>query len=314
MHNNITKSVVTPLDGSENALKALHYLDLMFGSKHPLDVHIFHAVQGIPPILDEESKNNPDVARQVRELDNRNKRMAKKVLASGKKALLDIGFVENRIKTVAFDRRLGVARDICFWSENKDMDAIVLCTLGRGRIQAFFMGETASKVLEFSRICPVWMVKGDVRLQPVLIALDTSEDALRAVDHAGFMLSGTDCAVTLFYSKRNLFRFFSKEELRPMPDLEAAWQTAAGREIAPVMKKAKEMLIEAGVDDARISIRIVDGSHSAAADILKAANRNGCGTIVMGRLGVSGVKDYTMGSVTRKVLQDFKDMTLWVVP
>lgn len=314
MSNNITKSVVIPLDGSANALKALHYLNLIFGSKHHLDVHIFHAVQAIPPILDEESKTNPDVARQVRELDSRNKRMAKKVLVDGKKALLDIGFAEDRIKTVEFDRRLGVARDICSWSENKDMDAIVLCTLGRSRIQAFFMGETANKILEFSRICPVWMVKGDVRLQSILIALDTSEDALRAVDHAGFMLSGTDCAVTLFYSKRNLFRFFSREEHEPMPELETAWQTAAGREIAPVMKKAKKMLIEADVDEARISIRIVDGSHSAAADILKAADRYGCGTIVMGRLGVSGVEDYTMGSVTRKVLQDLNDITLWLVP
>ena len=99
-----------------------------------------------------------------------------------------------------------------------------------------------------------------------------------------------------------------------MPDLETVWQTAAGREIAPVMKKAKRMLIEAGIDEARISIRIADGSHSAAADILKAADRYDCGTIVMGRLGVSGVKDYTMGSVTRKVLQDLDDMALWLVP
>ena len=314
MTQGMTKSVVVPLDGSTNALKALGYLKLIFGSKHNLEVNLFHAVPGIPPILAEESKKNSNTARQVRELENRNKKAAKKILSAGKMALLDDGFDEERIKIIEFSRQIGVARDICGWSEQKDMDAIALCTRGRSRLEAFFLGETANKVLEFSRICPVWMVKENVRLRPVLIALDTSENALRAVDHASFMLAGTDCEITLFYSKRNLFRFFSSEEFGPLSELEEKWQTAAGREIAPTMQKAEHMLMKAGIDKARISSRIVEGSHSAAVDILNAANRFHCGTIVMGQRGVTGVKEYSMGSVCRKVLQNSKDVALWLVP
>ena len=92
------------------------------------------------------------------------------------------------------------------------------------------------------------------------------------------------------------------------------WQSAAGREIAPYMQKAKEMLVKAGLDESQISSRIVDGGRSAAVDILDAARKFGCGTIVMGRRGSSNVKDYTMGSVPRKVLQDCKDVALWLVP
>jgi len=134
------------------------------------------------------------------------------------------------------------------------------------------------------------------------------------VDHAGFMLSGTDCPVTLFYSKRNLLRFFSSEAIEPVSGLESIWKSAAGREIAPYMEKANEMLINAGVDKSKISIRIVDGGRSAAFDILDAARQLDCGTIVMGRRGVTNVKDYTLGSVSRKVLQDYKDAALWIVP
>lgn len=315
MGTEITKSIVVPLDGSENALKTLKYLKIIFGSQHILDITLFHSIQGIPPILVEESKSNPDTARQVRELENRNKQLAKKILTTGKKALLDFGFDEDRIQTVEFQKQIGIARDICGWSENKEMDAIVLATRGRSRIEAFFMGETANKVLEFSGICPVWIVKEDVRLTPVLIALDTSENAIRAVDHAAFMLAGTDCEITLFYSKRNLFRFFSiSEEFASMPELEETWQAAAGQEIVPTMQKAKQMLIKAGIEEIKISVRIVDGSHNAASDILAAANRFGCGTIVMGRRGVTGVKEYSMGSVCRKVLQNSKAMALWLVP
>jgi nucleotide-binding universal stress UspA family protein len=314
MNNDITKSVIVPLDGSPMALKALNYLLLVFGSQHNLTVNLFHVVPGAPPILAEESKKDPNTARQLRDLESRNKKMAAKTLADGKQVLLDKGFNEGQVKTIEFYKQVGIARDICGWAEKKSMDAIVLNTQGRSRIEAFFMGETANKVLELSRICPVWMIKGDVRSKPVIIAIDNSENALRAVDRAAFMLSGTDCPVTLFYSKRNLLRFFSSEAVEPVSELESMWQSAAGREIAPYMEKANEMLLKAGVDESKISIRIVDGGRSAAADILNAARQLGCGTIVMGRLGASNVKDYTMGSVPRKVLQDCKDTALWLVP
>ena len=314
MSTDITKSVVVPLDGSPIALKSLNYLLLLFGTQHNLVVNLFHVVPSGPPILVEESKKDANIARQVRELESRNKQMAAKALSAGKKALLDKGVKEENVNIVEFKKRVGIARDICGWSEKKSMDAIVLSTQGRSRIEAFFMGETACKVMELSLICPVWMIKGDVRSKPVLIALDNSENALRAVDRAGFMLSGTDCPVTLFYSKRSLTRFFSSDVVVPMTDLETMWKSAAGREIAPYMQKAKEMLIKAGLNESQISSRVVDGSRSAAADILDAARQLGCGTIVVGRRGESNVKGYTMGSVSRKVLQDFRDAALWLVP
>jgi nucleotide-binding universal stress UspA family protein len=314
MSTEITKSVIVPLDGSPIALKSLNYLLLVFGAQHNLFVNLFHVVPSGPPILVQESKRDPNIARQLKDLENRNKQIAAEALSAGKKALLDKGFKEEKVKIVEFKKRVGIARDICGWSEKKRMDAIVLSTHGRSRIEAFFMGETASKVMELSLICPVWMIKGDVRSKPVLIALDNSENALRAVDRAAFMLSGTDCPVTLFYSKRSLGRFFSSDIVAPMTDLETMWKSAAGREIAPYMEKAKEMLIQAGLDESRISTRVVDGSRSAAADILDAAHQFGCGTIVIGRRGATNVKGYTMGSVSRKMLQDFKDAALWLVP
>lgn len=314
MSTKITKSVVVPLDGSPIALKALNYLQLVFGTQHNLTVNLFHVVPGAPPILAEESKKDANTAKQVRELESRSKQMAAKTLSEGKKTLMEKGFKEEQVKTIEFHKEVGIARDICGWSEKKSVDAIVLNTRGRSQIEAFFMGETANKVLEFSRICPVWMIKGDVRSKPVLIAIDNSDNAMRAVDHAAFILSGTDCQVTLFYAKRNLLRFFSREAVEPVSDLEFMWKSIAGREIAPYMQKAKGMLITAGIDESQISSQIVDGGRSAAADILEATRKFGCGTIVMGRRGATNVKDYTLGSVSRKVLQDCKDTALWFVP
>jgi len=47
---------------------------------------------------------------------------------------------------------------------------------------------------------------------------------------------------------------------------------------------------------------------------LDAVRQFGCGMIVMGRRGAANVKDFTMRSVPRKVLQDCKDMALRLVP
>ena len=86
----------------------------------------------------------------------------------------------------------------------------------------------------------------------------------------------------------------------------------AGQQIAPYLKKAHEMLLAAGLNDEQITTKIIDGSRSAADDILKAARKYDCGTIVCGRRGLSGVKDLIMGSVSRKILEDLSETAVWI--
>ena len=157
------------------------------------------------------------------------------------------------------------------------------------------------------------MVEGSVKLKRVLIAVDSSENALRAVDHAGFMLSGTDCQVTLFHSKRHLRRFIPQEIIEAAPELEELWKNKAGEQIAPYMKKAREMLLEADIAEARVKTKVVDGDRDAASDILREARSGDYGTIVLGRKGRSGMKEFFMGSTVSKVLQNHAGKAVWIV-
>ena len=79
------------------------------------------------------------------------------------------------------------------------------------------------------------------------------------------------------------------------------------------MRKAEDMLIRAGVSESHISQKVVDGSRSAANDILEEARNYQYGTIVMGRRGISGVQEFFMGSVSSKVLQNSTGMAVWIV-
>ena len=309
----LTKMLVIPVDGSENALKSLDYLHLIYGNRHNLELTLKYVLPSLPPLLTDNRFMDREAATKVKTIENKSIRMAKKILAQAKNFLIDKGFDGERVQTVYKKKESGIAQDICQWVESKRADAVVISSRGRSRLEAFFMGEVSSKLLEYCRVCPVWIVQGQVKSKQVLIAIDSSENALRAVDHAGFMLSGTDCPVMIFHTMRHLRRFVPQEVLNEAPELEELWKTKAGQEIEPFMTKAEEMLVKAGVSESQISKKIIDGSRSAASDILEEARNNEYGTIVMGRRGISGVQEFFMGSVSSKVLQNATGMAVWIV-
>ncbi|MBN1843252.1 MAG: universal stress protein [Deltaproteobacteria bacterium] len=80
------------------------------------------------------------------------------------------------------------------------------------------------------------------------------------------------------------------------------------------MKKAQEMIVRAGSSENQIATKLVDGSRSAASDILEEAKGSSYGTVLLGRKGQSAVKDYSMGSVAGKVLEASAGMTMPIVP
>ena len=274
MNETVQKMIVIPLDGSDNALKPLNYLDLVFGPKHNLKITLLYVLPRLPPILVEESQKSDETLRQLKNLEGRNVEMAQNLLTAGKKRLIVMGFAEKTLEAVSKKIEIGIARDIVNWSERRQADAVIISTRGRGKLAAFFLGETANKVLEYSRSCPVWMIKGTVKEKHAVLALDNSKNSLRAVDHAGFMLSGTDMKVTIFHSKRDLKRFLPQELADEFPELQKFWQRKAGKVMLPFIQKPKHMLLEARLSEGQITTKLVEGRRSTAADLLQEMNRS----------------------------------------
>ncbi len=309
----LKKSIVIPLDGSKNSLRSLDYLNLMFGPEHKMHVHLLYVMPSLPPLLTDDKTMDRKIRSALASVKRKNKEIAERVLAEARKILIDKGFDEENIKPHYRQCESTIARDIYFWAKHKRADTILMSKRGRTDFKPFIMGEISTRLVEYCRDCPLWIVGGGVRSKKALIAVDSSENALRAVDHAGFMLSETDCKTTIFYTMRHLRRFVPLEALEEAPDLEEFWKNKAGQQIAPYMKKAKEILLDAGLSEDQIATKVIDGSRSAADDILKEARKNGFGTIVLGRRGVSKIKELFMGSVTRKILNSFSGLTLWIV-
>jgi nucleotide-binding universal stress UspA family protein len=307
----LSKMIVVAVDGSENALKSLDYLSLIYGSKHNLEVVLLHVLPTLPQILVADDDRQSKL--RLLAVEKKSVQMAERILSEAKYLLRKKGFKEEHIRSLHRKKQMGIARDICNLAGDKRADSVLISAKGRSKLEAFFSGGVANRMCEYCRVCPVWLVEDTVRSRKVLIAIDSSENALRAVDHAAFMLSGTDCQLTLFHSKRHLRRFVPQELIEAAPELEELWKNKAGEQIAPYLKKAKEMLLEAGIPEAHIKTKVVDGSRDAASDILKEARSGKYGTIVLGRKGRSGVKEFIMGSTAGKILQNHADMAVWTV-
>lgn len=127
------------------------------------------------------------------------------------------------------------------------------------------------------------------------------------------MLAGTDCEVTIFHTIRDLSRFVPSDILAEDPGLQGIWKQKAGENIVPFIKKASELMLEAGVDEDQISSKVIDGSRSPANDIIKEAQENSCGTVVLVKRGMSKIKEFLFGSITRKIVHNMTGLSVWVV-
>jgi nucleotide-binding universal stress UspA family protein len=309
----IPKHIVVAIDGSRHALKALDYLSLMFTPAHPLEVSLVHILPTLSYLLADESGMDAEIYAEMTRSELRLLRKGERVLKEARDILMESGFPQEKIKMVQRKRHAGIAQDICRAASEQRTDAILMTRRGQTDFETLFMGRVSNTLLESCQDLPIWISGGQTLSRRVLLCIDPSDNALRTVDHAGFMLSGTDVKVTLFHALRNLRQFVPEEVIEDIPQIRARWKSKAGERIKPYMEKAKQILTTAGLSEEQISLRIVDGTRSPAEDILKHAREGSYGTIALGRRGVSGIQAFLFGSVTRRIVQQGAGFTIWIV-
>jgi len=79
------------------------------------------------------------------------------------------------------------------------------------------------------------------------------------------------------------------------------------------MKKAEQALVVGGFASKDIAIKVRNKKVGIARDILKEAQHGKYDTLVIGRRGLSGIKQFLFGSVSNKVVQLAKNVSVIVV-
>ena len=150
----------------------------------------------------------------------------------------------------------------------------------------------------------------------VLIALDQSENAIRAVKFVGEMVGLLpDVEVTLLHvvGKPLFGRRVGIVSEAEWKDFEEKWEQEMVKEMDNVFRLAKEDLTNAGIDPNRIHVKLIPLQKDVALDIISEAKKRGFNTIVVGRKGHSIIAEVFLGSVSNKIVHHAHDCTVWVV-
>ncbi len=308
-----TKNMLIPLDGSNNALKSLDYLHQLYGSDHDLAVELFYVLPSLPSVLTDDKSMDKQMKQKRTAIERRNIEIAERILEEAKTILINKGHDEKRIMTTFQDQAKSTAWDICYWANRKRVDAVLLTRRGRTQLDRIVFGGVSNKLVNFCGDCPVWITRGATHSNQVLVCMDSSDNALRAAKHAAYMLSGTDSQITLFHTIRHLTSYIPLESLKESSGIEGAYLDKAGRQIESYMVKAKDAILDAGIGEEQVTIRVVDGGLDVADDILKEIDRSGYGTVVIGKQGRSAAREFIFGSVTNKILYMASGTAIWVV-
>ena len=153
--------------------------------------------------------------------------------------------------------------------------------------------------------------------QKILIAMDDSENAHRAVEFVAksFSTSNTVTLLNVMLDTAALCQMESPELTPLFRSQQSSFCSLEDKKrqlVTDAMKKAKQALVAAGFADANVTIKVENKDRGVARDILNEAE-NGYDLIVVGRRGISGVKDFFLGSISHKVFAGAKEISVLVV-
>jgi nucleotide-binding universal stress UspA family protein len=151
----------------------------------------------------------------------------------------------------------------------------------------------------------------------ILVAMDDSENAMRAVEFVAKNFTPSH-EVTLFSVIPDTMAICDMNSPELVPYFQAQQESFCLLEdqkrklIGDSLEKAKSLLLEAGFEEKALTVKANPKKQGVARDIVEEASK-GYSTIVMGRRGLSGIKEFLMGSVSQKVLHLTKNNSILLV-
>ena len=154
-------------------------------------------------------------------------------------------------------------------------------------------------------------------MKNILLAFDDSKNALRSVKYlAGASLP--DSRITLFHVLPDtavLCEMHSPELTDYFVTQQSNFCVLEAKKKALVeeaMQNAKSMLVNAGYPEKNIATKVETKKKGVARDIISEAAA-GYDMIVIGRRGLSGIKEFFIGSVSQKVMHGAKDVPVLII-
>jgi nucleotide-binding universal stress UspA family protein len=164
-------------------------------------------------------------------------------------------------------------------AKEKRSDIIVIGNRGTGEIEEFALGSVAEKVLRYAE-CTVLIVKRETAISKILVAIDGSKHAQKALEYAVQLALKHNASVTLINVTQTVYPYLKANAAKSIGEL--------------IVSKAARQVKELKVDK-RVEI------GQPAKTILEVAKNENYDLIALGNRGLIPAERFLFGSVSDKV-------------
>jgi nucleotide-binding universal stress UspA family protein len=289
----LDKHFLLTISDDRSASHNLRFASGFFGDKERIRLTLFYVSPSVPVT----HPDAHDVLKQtaLEEMTSAELHKGRAWLDEARQWALARGFPEDNVAVKAAPERFGTVRDIVTEGHKGLYDAVIV---GRRGLSWFeeYLTRSVSKAILWQRVdFPLWVCRmPESWRRDVLLCVDGSGECLRMADHVGFVLADApDHRVTVFHVRRK------------------------GVDAEEIIESVRAAILEHGVAEERIRVKVV-GEGDAAAAILEEAHDNGgkgYAAVAVGRrqhAPAGPLGQVFMGSVSLKLQDKAEGFSLWI--
>lgn len=230
---------------------------------------------------------------EMEQLQDARGKMGRRILQVARDALLASGFSGDNVHEKIHFCHYSKALDILKEGEDGLYDAIVLGRRGLGWVEELVESSVSHEILNMRGTVPVWICRvPQLGQRHVLACVDDSEQAMRMVDHVGFVLADEpehDITLLNVYDPGSGDRIFAEE----------------------IFSRCKEILQENAIPPERVHTRMVE-SYNTSKVILRLAEN--FAVVAVGRTGEDRglMRKLFLGSVSTTLYRQLQGRALWL--
>ncbi|SFM42562.1 universal stress protein [Thermodesulforhabdus norvegica] len=318
-------NLLVALDGSEASFEAVRYVAMLL---HPdsWNIHLTHIWDPVPEGF-WDFEINPLGRARTAAFSAWQARVRKNIdefMERSRSYLVEKGFPPERvcIRIQVKEHTGGVERDLAALARDGSHCAVVVGRRGLSNISDQVIGTVTQRLLGLLSNVPLWVVGRSDNADRLLVGVDLSEGAMRAVEHVAqaFSYGFSPGSICLFHAIRGIApertrvaRAFAPVETHVPTDKMIDEIRELKDKIGAVFDRARAVLESAGIPSNIVTTKVVCGVSSRSLAIVDYARHQNFGTVVVGRRGLSRFKEFFMGRVSTKVISMVHYRTVWIV-
>ncbi|MFO7560449.1 MAG: universal stress protein [Desulfobacterales bacterium] len=297
--------ILVAFDGSELSQDAVKYIARYIPARQT-EVVLLHIQTEVPASFwnVEKEMNFRFNTSNIRACITSQHRRINESMEKARNILLDAGFSDDSIIKKIQIKKMGIARDIGKESQ-KGYNALVVGRSGDSKKKDVLVGSVPTKLLGKIQGIPLIVVGGIPQTNKILVAFDGSREVRRGVKHLSYLIDASDCKMSLCHVLRSQSIFQQGDEIQ--------WQESERKRMEPLITESKKCLIDAGFPFNQVCCEVIRNKISRASGIIEKAMEENFGTIVIGRRGLTIIKEFFLGRVGEKIFQLAGNLTVWIV-